>query len=265
MVIRRLAVLLLTCGVLAAAWPARVLADDKDTIRQARQASYSLQREGFGGFQCGVTPNWDLLLADQRKADPASADAAVKKLRQIRFTLLMDRDGKTTIKHTEVPAENQQVADALKQIYGGMEEMLTGFFQTWNTFMLTSPFPAPEDTYQLQDLGSAYRLSYKDGDADVLTNMSKDFVIGDLKVTTREFTSSIRPQYAKNPKGLILTGYDADYQSSKPEERTVLKVAVGYQPVVGFQLPRTLKLSGSYGGDAFGIEVAFADCSATKR
>ena len=101
--------------------------------------------------------------------------------------------------------------------------------------------------------------------ADVTITMTKDFAITDLNVASPEFVSSIRPRFAKLPDGWLLNAYEASYRSAKPEEATELKVAVNYGAVNGLQTIQKLALGGTYGGSAFNVELAFADCNVTKR
>ena len=143
--------------------------------------------------------------------------------------------------------------------------MTSGFFDTWKLFMLDTPFPEVTSDYQLEALGRQFRLTYKDGGADVVTTMGRDFSITNLRVKTTDSDSSIQPTFTRTPKGLVLHGYDATYQSQKPEEATQLKVLIDYQEVQGFQMLEKLNLSGTYGAAAFAVELVFSDCHISKR
>ena len=238
--------------------------DDKEVIKQARGAYYGLATHHFVSFNCNVTPNWEALLQEQRKANPANADRVIKKLSGIRFTVSLQKSGSATITHTSVAATNDKEAAGLKQVYDGMQQMVTGFFDTWTAFMRTPPLPEPDGVHQLVDQGGQWLLSYKDGSADVVTVMKKDFVIRELKVKSPAFASTIQPQFTHSREGLILAGYQADYHSANPSEATQLQVRMTYQGVNQLQLPKKLNIVGSYGGSPFGIEVTFSNCKATK-
>lgn len=257
---------LICCCVVPPRSSAQAVPNKRQILSQARQAYYNLRTEGLSEFQCGVTPNWEALLQDQRKQDPKSADAAIETLGQLRFTIKLGADGKIKLTHNELTGQTQQMADALRQIYGGMEQMTSGFFETWALFMLNSPFPGVDSEYQLEARGPQYLLTYKEGTTtDVATTMGRDFAISNLKATTKEFDSGIQPKFAKSPKGLLLTAYDASYKSSSPGETTELRVRIGYQDVGGLQLLEKLNLSGTYGGSPFAVELTFHDCSITKK
>jgi hypothetical protein len=240
-------------------------ASKKEVINQAHGAYYSLKAKGLAEFQCNLSPNWGALLADTRKTDPAGADRAISTLNQLKFTVSLGTSGSAKVTHTTVAAQNDEMAKGLNQIYGGMEQMLTGFFDTWSPFMVTNPFPDAASDYQLVAQGDQWQLSYKEGNADVVTTMGKDFAIRQLKVTTPDFNSTIQPQFTNSAQGFLLTGYQADYFGKTPSETTHLKVSIAYQEVNGVQLPQNLNLGGTYGGSAFQVEVAFFGCQATKK
>lgn len=252
-------------AVLAPLCPAQTVANKQSVLSQARHSYYNLRDEGLLSFQCSITPNWELLLQKERAQNPEGTDNAVRTLSELQFTVTLSADDAVKLTHNELAGQSEEMMAALKQIYGGMEQMASGFFDTWKLFMLSPPFPALNNEYQLQAKGPQYLLTYRDDTADVATTMGRDFAISDMKITTAEFDSSIQPKFAKTPKGWLFTDYDASYQSQKPEEATKLKVHIEYQPVNGLQMLKKLNLSGSYGGAPFAVELAFSGCQVTKK
>ncbi|HLW55036.1 MAG TPA: hypothetical protein VKW06_19550 [Candidatus Angelobacter sp.] len=253
------------CSFLLPALSAQDLPNKKALVGQARDSYYNLRSQGLSSFECSITPNWQLLLQDQRKQDPAATDTAIQTLNQLRFVTTLAADDSVKLTHNDLPGQSEQMMAALKQIFGGMEQMTSGFFDTWKLFMVSRPFPDVDSQYLMESLGQQYRLSYKDGNADVVTTMARDFSISDLKVTTPDFNSSLQPTFTRTPRGWRLSGYEASYQSQKPEEATHLKVFVDYQDVQGLSVLQKLSLSGSYGGAPFAIELAFSACRVTKN
>ena len=157
------------------------------------------------------------------------------------------------------------MAEGLNQIYGGMEQMVSGFFDTWSPFMIGSPFPDAKGNYELSEQGDLWNLSYREGaSTDVVTTMTKTLVIRELQVKTPQFSSSLRPRFTDSAQGRLLTGYEADYVGQSPNETTHLLVGIAYQTVNGFQLPQKLDLAGSYGGTPFQVQVTFSGCKASR-
>ncbi len=236
------------------------VANKRAIVNQARQAYYSLKDRGLIEFQANVSPNWRLVLKDQIATNPASAETALKLLNGIHFTVSLGPDGVVKVTHqADVAPTNVKVAEGFNQIFTGMEQAMSGFFDTWKPFMLSSPFPDADSDYQLEGLDSQYLLSYKDGTADVATTMSKNLVISEIKVDSPAFKSVLQPQFIKSPQGLLFTGYDATYREPSGGEGVQLKVQIDYQQVNGLQLPRKLNLAGSYQGTPFAMELMFSD------
>ena len=238
--------------------------DRKAVLTQVRKSYPYLRAKGLAGFKCTLVPNWEAVLADIGKSDPERAATALKLLTPLRFQVMLGSSDLAQVTHNSIDAPEQSQA-ALQQIYGGMEQMVTGFFQTWTPFMLTDPFPETDGDYKLEDLGPKYRLSYKEaGDSDVVYLINKDLTVAEMKATNAEFEGTIRPTFEKSPAGFLLTAYEADYQQAGASNPIHLHVEINYQEVSKLQLPK--KLYTAAGMPAYTrIELAFTDCSAEKK
>ena len=124
--------------------------------------------------------------------------------------------------------------------------------------ILPEPFPSVDRDYKLEDLGTQYRLSYKDGASDVVTMMGKNLIITDIKVSSSDFVSSVRPQFVHTAKGFILSGYDADYKPTSGSGVVKLTLKIDHQPVSGLQLPVSLVMDSVMDGAPTHMELAFS-------
>ena len=237
----------------------------QEILKKAREACYNLRSRGLVSFQSGLEPDWDTMLAGARKTNPEGTDRAVKLLEAIHFHMNLSQDDTVKLTHDAVQAPNDAAAKGLAQVYGGMEQMTQGFFQTWSVFLLSYPFPEPGGSYHLIASGEQYQLTYKDGDAEVVTTLGKDLRITSMKVTSSAFSSLLQPQYEATPQGLLMVGYQADYQTGNAAETTQLQVGIQYKDVDGFKLPSELNLQGSYGGSPFSVRVAFKDIQVVHK
>jgi hypothetical protein len=263
-------VALICCSLWILALPYAMGADqsDKDkadrnrkvVLRRARDSYYSLRGLGLVSYESSITPNWSLTLKDQIKADPSSAEASLKLLNGIHFTMTLDANGNVEVSHkTDVDPPNQQVADGFNQIYGGMAQAVSGLFTTWSVFMLTSPFPEVESDYKLEETADEYRISYKEGESDITTMMTKELVITEITVRTSTFTSSIKPTLAKTRQGLVLSSYEGNYEPKSGPGTTHINAQFNYLDVNGLQLPQKVNLDSVYDGTANQMELTFAD------
>ena len=240
--------------------------EDRNILTQARQVYYNLRTHGMEGFRCDLTPDWENLLQDERKTDPAKVDSAIQTLNQVHFVGSLGADGKFRITHNELTGQSREMNDALAQIYGGMQQMASGFYDTWQLFTVAIPLPEVESKYRLQTVGPLYLLSYKEGDAAVATTMTKDFAISEMSVDTPAFHSAIHPTFTKTGSGLLLSGYDAVYEApGKPEESTHLNVLIDHQEVSGVMMLQKLDLRGTYGGSKFAVIIGFSGCQVTRK
>lgn len=239
----------------------------KELMRQARAAYYNLRNEGLIEFRASVVPDWGPTLEPVSKtADAAAIERAKKILGGLHFAMSLDSANKVKVTHSaDVSAENAEMAKGFNQIFEGMEQALTGFFETWSPFMLTSMFPEVDSEYQVDDLGDKYRVSYKEGDADVVLTMGKNFVLSEAKVTSPKFTSFIWPEFTATGKGLVLSAYTADYRSASGDETTKLKIKIGSREINALQLPASLTLDAVYNGNPYLMQLAFTDFQVQRK
>lgn len=238
----------------------------EEILAQARQAYYSLRDRGLTEFQASVQPNWQRVLKDLIASNPAGAEAALKMLNGIHFRVSLGPSGAVQVTHREdVTPTEAKAKEGFSQIFSGMEQALSGFFDSWSPFMLTSPFPNAGADYQLEEVEAQYRLSYKDGNAAIATAMSKDLLISEIKVASPTFNSTIRPQFAKSAQGFLLVGYEAEYQGTSDGVSVKLHVQIENQEVSALQLPRKLNLNGSYQDSPFDMELTFSEYQVKRR
>jgi len=239
---------------------------DRLLVKKASDSYYNLRRLGLVEFRASIKPNWKVVLADEIKKDPASADAGLKMLNGLHFAMLLDQKGSIYVTHSsEVSPTNDQMFAAFDQIYSGMDQIVHGFFDTWSLFNLTSAFPTSDSEFQLKDTGNLYELNYHDGPAAVKTTFSKDFLTKTIQISGSGLSAIVRPVLSKTSQGIVLTGYDGVYDSDAGRTQIVLHVEIEQQEVNSLQLPRTLKLSGSMNGEPFKSELSFSDYEVKTR
>jgi len=135
--------------------------DKEEFIKQARKSYYNLPNAGLKEFRCEVTPDWDATFK-ALKTDQVGRDQVLPILRKTHFQLVVGPQGASTVSHqSEIAPPNEQVAERVREAISGMEQLLTGFLQTWSQFMINVPIPDGADGYQSENLGDRYRLAMK--------------------------------------------------------------------------------------------------------
>ena len=89
--------------------------------------------------------------------------------------------------------------------------------------------------------------------------MGKNLIITDIKVNSPDFNSSVRPKFAQTPKGLVLTGYDADYKPTSGAGVVKLALKIDHQPISALQLPIKVVLDSVMDGAPTHMELAFSE------
>lgn len=257
---RRLAALIVSLLPLAAA-PA--LADSKDILNAARTAYYSLRREGLTGFSCTVAANWDALLAAQRRDDPTAADRIHKALTAIPVTVEVGPGRRPKVAHGELPDGTPEEVRTVRTIIGGLDEALSGFFDTWSPFVVASPIP-PE-TAGLVETHGRWSAEYRDARIQVWLSMRKDYTIDVMRIAGSGFESTIQPQFTPTAKGLILTAVQGEYRPLPSGTRSSVQLRIDYHDVGAFSLPRrVISSSARDGRTQTQMDLVFSNCQ-TRR
>ena len=238
----------------------------KQVVEKGREAYYSLRARGFDEFQSTVKPDWEKVLKTQGVTDSAQMEGGLKLLNSIHFTMVFDKNGNVTVNHTtDTEPPNEKARQGFEDIYSGMNQALSGFFTTWSMFMLNPPLPQVDGSYQLDDLGSQYRLTYNDGDSDVATLMDKTFIITEIKVISPKFVSIIKPNMTKTGQGLVMSAYTADYTPTSGPGAVHLNVKIDHAAIDGMQLPVSMILDSTLDGAPTHMELAFSDFKVKKH
>lgn len=242
------------------------VADKEKVLEKARASYYSLHKVGLAEFKCSITPNWEMMLSGMRKTDPKEAERRLKIFQDIHFDLTAHIGvGNITVTHSYGGEEHPELADNFDKIYHGTEQAMSGFYSTWSGFVVTPFLPDPTDHYALEKDHADYRISTHEGGVDVVAIMGRDMMIKHVRVTTKDFDSTILPKFRKVEGGYLLSGYDATYQSGTEDAKGKLHVVVDYQVVDGIQLPRKLSIKAINSDAPFEMEVTFSGCQVTRN
>jgi len=242
--------------------------DKREIIRQARAAYYSLRGRGLDSFSASATVNWEVVLGPIKTGDDVAQRAsAMKLLNGLHFGLTMNALGKVAVTHSaDTPAPNETSQKGYDQIFTGMDQVITGFYDTYSPFMLTSPFPTVESEYTVEDIDIGYRVAYKENvTTSVVTRMTKTFAIIDTTVNAPDFDSVIKPVFTTTEQGYVMTGYNGYYKPKTGPGTTLLDGTMEQQMVDGLRMMKKLHFDSSVDGVKNQTEVVFADYIIKKK
>jgi hypothetical protein len=228
----------------------QTVAAQQDVLTHARSAYYSLAKKGFKGFTATVEPNWDVILA--QTATPAN----LKVFRDVKFAIVVDENGAVTVTHELGPnASKPDLAPTVDRIHYHVQRLVTGFFNTWRSFVVNSPIPDTE--IKIENTGKQYRVSYGTPPGEVTLTMSSDFSITETHFAGPTVKRTVKPEFQKTADGFLLTAYKQLSEPVGDGVKTTLDFHIDYQDLNGMKVPQKVRLSGVYGGEPIAAELTF--------
>jgi len=247
---RALGALLIVQSFAVSLYPRAQTATNQNVLTQAKSAYYSLAKKGFKGFAATIEPNWEVVLAET--ATPAN----LKIFRDVRFSIVVDANGAATVTHEVGPnASKPELQPTVNQIHNHVQSLVTGFFNTWRSFAVGSPFPETEN--QIKTAGKEYIAFYTSQSAEVTVTMAADFSIKELIVATPVRKQTVKPQFQKTADGFLLTNYKHIFEPVGEGIKTTLDFHIDYQDVDGMKLPQKVRINGIRGSEPVAAELVF--------
>ena len=240
-------------------------ADKREILKQAKASYYSLRARGLESFEATLTPDWQVVLSVNGNPPP---QAQLDLLSVLRFSMSLDAAGKTRVTYrAEKPAPNDTVQKGYDQIFTGMDDIIAGFYQTYTPFMITSPFPAIDSQYQVDDTENGYFVTWKE-DRDttsVSTRMTRTLAITDMVINSKDFDALIKPTFSTGSDGYVLSAYNGYYKPKAGGGTVLIDVAIEHQLVEGFRLVKKLAFSSAVDGAPSKTEIAFSNYSIKRK
>ncbi len=234
--------------------------DKKAVLEKALQTYYILENQGLKSFQCVVQPDWKKFMDMMAQKPSTGEDPRLALLIPVQYSVVVDNQGDPKI--TPFLETGGTPDPSVDGIVAGAQRTILGFFQSWNSMVLSSLFsPSEEDSYTLFDQPDGYKLTEKAEEQNIELTLTKDFVLTTMHVTAPGVVISIRPKYTKIDKGLLMTGLDDDINNGSQK----VSVQIQYQTVEGFQLPGKVSYQVTFSNQTVAMEMAFTKYQLTKR
>jgi hypothetical protein len=254
---------LVLLAVAAICAPVAACADKSEVIRKVNGAYYSLNRNGFIEFSCQVLPDWDATYKDL-KMDAVGRDQLIPAAKQTHFSVAVGPTGAVSVSHqSDVAPPSEELAKRLRETTSGVDQILTGFFETWSQFMVNSLLSGSADEYQMEETSKGYRFTADAKDTHAAISMDQDLVIDIVEAKTPEFEGTVHPHFIPHAGGLVLASYESNY--GKGSNSQALSVRIEYQDIEGLPVPRTMTMTMSLPQGKLNEPIVFADCRVKKR
>jgi hypothetical protein len=249
---RALGSLLIVLSLTVSLYPRDQTANNQDVIRRASSEYYSLARKGFKGFTATIEPNWEVILA--QTATPAN----LKIFRDVRFTMVVEANGSVTVTHELGPnATKPDLQPTVNRIHFDVQRLVTGFFNTWRIFVVSSPFPESENQINVEKSRNQYRISYTTQSGEVTIAATGDLLIKEWNLSGPTVKRTVKPQFQKTADGYLLTRYQGVFEPIGEGIKTTLDFHIEYQEFNGMKVPQKVRFNGMYGSEPVEAELVF--------
>jgi len=237
-------------------------AQRKHVLQQAHEKHQGLAKAGLVEFTCEVHPEWDGFIK-QMKLD--AKDAVIPLVKQIRYTVTFSVSGDAKVTHPDIQSTDAASADRARRVANGIEQLVSGFLQSWAFLGVATPLPETDSDYQVTSVGGKYHLAYHEGVALVQTTIGPDFDVEEVNYGGPEISAIMHPRWLNTPRGFLLSGYAGDTEMKGKPEKMHLDIRIDYQTVDGLPLPSVVKGSTSTPDGPVDINVDFVNYQVKKR
>jgi hypothetical protein len=223
----------------------------QEILRKAEAAYYVLQGQGLKSFRCTIQPDWSKTVSDPAK---------LALVGQVAYTVVIDDQGAAQV--TPFLPNGAVIDSSLDQLVGGMRQAIAGFFQTWNSMVLTGLFSPQNDAllvYSSQPDGNHFSQKTADGSTEIV--LTNDALMTAMSVITASSDVEIQPSFLATAKGLLMNGITSDVDHGKQK----VNFQIQYQNVEGFQMPATIDCQVALPSQVVSIDFTAAAYTIVKQ
>jgi hypothetical protein len=207
-------------------------------LQLAKALYYTPTTSGLKSFHCDVTVDWKDLLARFGAPNLPATDPHLAYLQSIKLSIDDDLTGAGTLNWTS-PASGD-MDDSVGKIRGGMEQMISGFFQSWNPFLNGSYIPALDATTTAKAEGDGILVHSGDASNDVNEHFDKNMLLTEMHVTTTAVDVKAHPVFTDTPHGRLITTLNSEVHQPPTAPALNVTMSSTYAPVATYQLPAVL-------------------------
>ena len=225
----------------------------------ARALYYTPTAQGLKSFKCTVDFDWkDFLSRYANGAEIKDDNPYLQYLRTVRLTVTDDLNGDGALEWTATGAPPAGKEDSATQMQHGMEQMMVGFFSSWNAYMNGTMVPIPDSTTTITETTDGFRMHAASGSIEVTELFDKNLLLTEAHVVQPSNDVYAYPTYTDTPDGRVVSAVRTVFRQPPTAPPAELTINVSYTPVEGFRLPSTLAYELKNVGS---FEFKFTNCS----
>jgi hypothetical protein len=216
-------------------------------LQLAKALYYTPTTTGLKSFHCDVTVDWKDLLSRFGAPNLPADDPHLVYLQSTKLSIDDDLSGAGTLNWSS-PATGD-MDDSIGKIRGGMEQMISGFFQSWNPFLNGTYIPALDATTTAKAEGDGVLVHSGDASNDVNEHFDKNMLLTEMHVITPALDVNAHPTFLDTPKGRLITTLKSEIHQPPTAPALEVTMSSTYAPVATYQVPAILTFSVQNVGD----------------
>lgn len=224
----------------------------------ARALYYTPTAQGLKSFHCTVNFDWKDFLARYSGDEIKDDNPYLQYLRTVHLTATDELNGDGHLEWSTTAAMPTGKEDAVAKLKEGMEQMVTGFFSSWNAYMNGSMVPVPDSETSVAETPDGFKLHAATEGTDVTELFDKNLLLTEAHVVESANDVYAYPTFTDTPDGRIVSAIRTVFRQPPTAPPAELNIRISYVPVQNFRLPENLyyelKNVGSF-------TFKFSDCS----
>ena len=227
-------------------------------LLSARALYYTPTVQGLKSFHCTVDFDWKDFLTRYSGAEVKDDSPYLQYLRTIHLAVADELSGDGKLEWTTSSAAPEGKEDAIAKIKDGMQQMMVGFFSSWNGYMNGNMVPAPDATTTVTENGDGLRLHAAAETTEVTELFDKNLLLTEAHVVQPASDVLAYPTYIDTPDGRVVSSIRTVFRQPPTAPPAELNIRISYTPVQNFRIPDTLSYELKNVGS---FEFKFSACS----
>jgi hypothetical protein len=179
-------------------------------------------------------------------------------LRTVKLTVTDELNGEGHLEWTASGTPPTGKEDSLAKMKEGMQQMMVGFFSSWNAYMNGNMVPLPDSTTTITESADGFNLHASSAGTEVTEIFDKNLLLTEAHVVQASSDVHAYPTYDDTPDGRVVSLIRTVYRQPPTAPPAELSIRVSYAPVQSFRLPAQLNYELKNVG---AFEFKFSACS----
>ena len=208
-----------------------------DRLRIAHAQYYTPTATGLQSFSCSTTIDWKAMLTRLSGTQIPDDNPRLKYLQTLRLTVLDQLRGKASVNWSDAGAPPEEIQDNVKQIRDGLQQMMGGFFQSWNPYMNGGMVPLPDKTVEVTTEGVRTHLHGVSGTATFDEDFDENMLLTQVIVESPELKVVAVPTFVRTNDGLLVSMVKSVLNQPPSAPPVEVTFRVEYSKLDSFQIP----------------------------